>query len=292
MSPKYTNKQTTNKGVAWLYSEVCALLDVWADHDIQQQLAGRLHNMCVYDKISKRLLSLGIDRTGEQCREKIKKLKRDYKIVVENNYAPAFARKLLGCYDKVHEVFGKCAVVKPSSVIESLLLADDQPKSNLSSPQIKKEIPESNENSTETSNDLATSFSINSSHYDSDTESGDDCEENENDDNDKMQNILHLHKQAKKRKHSQSHVFDTLAKSHESLREKYLELERKRLKRQMDMERNRLLLAEKRRQQERQQEYRMFKSLLSVLANKHRDSVLRLNGEDVVTYHFTHAGRD
>lgn len=291
MSPKYTNKQTTNKGVAWLYSEVCALLDVWADHDIQQQLAGRLHNMCVYDKISKRLLSLGIDRTGEQCREKIKKLKRDYKIVVENNYAPAFARKLLGCYDKVHEVFGKCAVVKPSSVIESLLLAEVQPNNNACPPPlIKKEIPERDENSAEISCDLATSFSLNSSHYDSDTESGNDCDEN--DDNDKIKNILRLHKEAKKRKYSQSNIFDTLAKSQESLREKYLDLERKRLKRHMDMEKNRLLLAEKRRQQERQQEYRLFKSFLSLLANKHRDTALRLNGEDVVTYHFTHAGRD
>ncbi|GFX29718.1 uncharacterized protein TNCV_2750521 [Trichonephila clavipes] len=111
----------TNKGVAWLYNEVCALLDIWADQEIQQQLAGRLHNMCIYEKISKRLADLGIHRTGEQCREKIKKLRRDYKTVVDNNYSPAFARKMLVCYDKVHEIFGKCAVLKPSFVIESII---------------------------------------------------------------------------------------------------------------------------------------------------------------------------
>ncbi|GBM46007.1 hypothetical protein AVEN_124888-1 [Araneus ventricosus] len=115
------SSKTTNKGVAWLYNEVCALLDIWADQEIQQQLAGRLHNMCIYEKISKRLADLGIHRTGEQCREKIKKLRRDYKTVVDNNYSPAFARKMLGCYDKVHEIFGKCTVIKPSFVIESIV---------------------------------------------------------------------------------------------------------------------------------------------------------------------------
>ncbi|GIY63078.1 uncharacterized protein CEXT_732391 [Caerostris extrusa] len=115
------SSKTTNKGVVWLHNEVCALLDVWADRQIQQQLAGRLHNMCVYEKISKRLADLGINRTGEQCREKIKKLKRDYKTVVDNNYSPAFARKLLGSYDKVNEIFGKCTIVKPSFVIESIV---------------------------------------------------------------------------------------------------------------------------------------------------------------------------
>ncbi|CAL1271895.1 unnamed protein product [Larinioides sclopetarius] len=115
------SSKTTNKGVAWLYSEICALLDIWADQEIQQQLAGRLHNMCIYEKISKKLGDLGIHRTGEQCREKIKKLRRDYKTVVDNNYSPAFARKMLGCYDKVHEIFGKCTVVKPSFVIESIV---------------------------------------------------------------------------------------------------------------------------------------------------------------------------
>lgn len=102
MAPK-----TTNRGVAWLQSEVKALLDIWADQEIQEQLAGRLHNMCIYEKISRRLKDLGFNRTGEQCREKIKKLRRDYKTVVHNNYSPAYARRLLGFYDKVHKIFGK-----------------------------------------------------------------------------------------------------------------------------------------------------------------------------------------
>ena len=102
MAPK-----TSNRGVAWLQSEVKALLDIWADQEIQEQLAGRLHNMCIYEKISRKLKDLGFNRTGEQCREKIKKLRRDYKTVVHNNYSPTYARRLLGFYDKVHKIFGK-----------------------------------------------------------------------------------------------------------------------------------------------------------------------------------------
>lgn len=113
------SKKASNRGVAWLHSEVNALLDIWADQEIQEQLAGRLHNMCIYDKISRKLKDLGFDRTGEQCREKIKKLRRDYKTVVDNNYSPAFARRLLGFYDKVHKLFGKPSSQKQLSDIET-----------------------------------------------------------------------------------------------------------------------------------------------------------------------------
>lgn len=105
--PQTMSPKNTNRGVAWLKREVNALLDIWTDQEIQDQLAGRLHNMCIYEKISRRLKELGFDRTGEQCREKIKKLRRDYRTVVRSNYSPAFARRLLGFYGKVHKIFGK-----------------------------------------------------------------------------------------------------------------------------------------------------------------------------------------
>lgn len=123
--------KSSNKGVAWLYNEVCALLDVWADREIQRQLSGRLHNMCIYERISRKLRDLGITRSGEQCREKIKKLRRDYKTIVDNNYSPAFARKVLGCYDKVHEIFGKRTVRRPPHVIESIVYNEKFEKGSL-----------------------------------------------------------------------------------------------------------------------------------------------------------------
>lgn len=123
--------RSTNKGVAWLYNEVCALLDVWADREIQRQLSGRLHNMCIYERISLKLRELGITRSGEQCREKIKKLRRDYKTIVDNKYSPAFARKVLGCYDKVHEIFGKRTVWRPPHVIESIVYNENFEKGGL-----------------------------------------------------------------------------------------------------------------------------------------------------------------
>ena len=49
------------------------LVEIWAE-EIQALLEGCMCNNAVYKKIVHRILEAGYERTGMQCREKLKKL--------------------------------------------------------------------------------------------------------------------------------------------------------------------------------------------------------------------------
>ena len=52
---------------------------------MQLQLEGCKRNRQVYEKIATSLKAAGYERTAVQCREKIKKLRAEYKIIDNNN---------------------------------------------------------------------------------------------------------------------------------------------------------------------------------------------------------------
>ena len=66
--------------VNWSDKEVYHLLDCWSEEGIQEQLEGSRRNKHVYEKLSRSLAeSYNIEKTGEQCRTKVKKLRQEYK---------------------------------------------------------------------------------------------------------------------------------------------------------------------------------------------------------------------
>ena len=73
-----------DRGRNWSDSEVRALISVWSDDVIQAELAGAHRNQHVY-KMSAELEKLGCRITWDKCRDKVKKLKQEYKKVVDNN---------------------------------------------------------------------------------------------------------------------------------------------------------------------------------------------------------------
>ena len=73
MTVKMTVKMT-----AWTDNEIFNLIEIWGNETIQEQLEGCRRNREVFEKISKLMHEVGYERTGTQCREKIKKLKVDY----------------------------------------------------------------------------------------------------------------------------------------------------------------------------------------------------------------------
>ena len=54
-------------------------VEIWGDDEIQAQLEGCKQNQDVFAKISSELSKEGYERTTQQCRDKIKKLKVDYR---------------------------------------------------------------------------------------------------------------------------------------------------------------------------------------------------------------------
>ena len=74
------------RGSLWTNDKVSALIAVWGEQEIQHQLDGAKRNIKVYQKIAARLKeNYRYERTGVQCREKIKKLKSDYRRTKDSN---------------------------------------------------------------------------------------------------------------------------------------------------------------------------------------------------------------
>ncbi|XP_031421247.1 zinc finger protein 527-like isoform X2 [Clupea harengus] len=69
----------------WSPTETQALLAVWSDKAVQDDLDGATRNERVFRDISSKLEEMGISRSYKQCREKIKKLKAQYKNIVDHN---------------------------------------------------------------------------------------------------------------------------------------------------------------------------------------------------------------
>ena len=63
---------------AWTDRDVHCLIDIWADKEVQTPLESAKRNKPIFEKIVKGMSKAGYDKTAEQCREKIKKLKLKY----------------------------------------------------------------------------------------------------------------------------------------------------------------------------------------------------------------------
>ncbi|XP_058262748.1 zinc finger and SCAN domain-containing protein 29-like [Hemibagrus wyckioides] len=69
----------------WTDEDVQALLNIYAEENIQKEFESSARNAKVYQKISVRLEEMGILHSPQRCREKIKKMKQDYKKIKDHN---------------------------------------------------------------------------------------------------------------------------------------------------------------------------------------------------------------
>ena len=107
--------------------EVFKLISIWSDATIQEQLEGCRRNSQVYKKISDDLRSAGFARTLEQCREKIKKLKTEYKKIKYKRDQTGQGRYPEWEYfDALNEVLGHKHSTEPPVVVESLSMTTDE----------------------------------------------------------------------------------------------------------------------------------------------------------------------
>ena len=90
----------------WTDSETLKLIELWGDEAVQALLEGSTRNRHVYDRISREMGEAGYQRTWSQCRDKIKKLKSEYRKVKDNNDETGKRRKAWKFYDKVDDIIG------------------------------------------------------------------------------------------------------------------------------------------------------------------------------------------
>ncbi|KAM8939707.1 1-aminocyclopropane-1-carboxylate synthase-like protein 1 [Pelodytes ibericus] len=73
------------RGSNWSDPEVVELLQLWGNDSVQMELESCLRNQHVFNRIADVLREKGIHRTGDQCREKIKKMKLEYRRLKDNS---------------------------------------------------------------------------------------------------------------------------------------------------------------------------------------------------------------
>ena len=70
----------------WRKEETLKLIALWGEEDVQAQLEGCRSNRQVYDKIAREMAAANFERTFVQCRDKIKKLKAEYRLIVNKKH--------------------------------------------------------------------------------------------------------------------------------------------------------------------------------------------------------------
>ena len=111
---------------SWTDTEVYQLIDLWSDSDIQSQLEGCKKNRDVYEKIAKKLHDAGFNRNAVQCRDKIKKLKGEYRKIKDHNNETGNNRKQWRFYDTMNKVLETRPASMPPVMIDTSISDDNQ----------------------------------------------------------------------------------------------------------------------------------------------------------------------
>ena len=105
--------------MAWAEDESIFLISLWADENIQSQLEGCRYNRNVYEKLSKQMGDDGYERSPTQCREKIKKLRNDYKRIKDRNTKTGRERRARKLFEKLDEILGHRPSTMPVHLLDS-----------------------------------------------------------------------------------------------------------------------------------------------------------------------------
>ncbi|KAM4900697.1 bifunctional phosphoribosylaminoimidazole carboxylase/phosphoribosylaminoimidazole succinocarboxamide synthetase [Sylvia borin] len=100
-------------GKHWTVNEVRALIRIWSDKNIQQQLEGTVRNKKIFEQVAARLQKFGIDRDWKQCRTKYKNLKHEYKSV-KSAQDSGSTSKSMKFFNELDAILGHCTMEQAS----------------------------------------------------------------------------------------------------------------------------------------------------------------------------------
>ncbi|XP_046691861.1 multifunctional protein ADE2 [Silurus meridionalis] len=96
-----------DSGRNWSEEEVAALLNIWSEERIQQQLQGSTRNKDVFVQISRRLLQQGVERDWKQCRTKYKNLKYLYRSLQRGKADIGDTRRIMKFYEQLDSILSQ-----------------------------------------------------------------------------------------------------------------------------------------------------------------------------------------
>ena len=108
-----------SRGTVWSNAEVKALIAVWGEGNVQEELDGAVRNKQVFQDISKKLHQLGYNRDWEQCRNKIKNLKKQCRLVKDHKSETGRGRKTCLFYSELDCILGHRPASVPSALLDT-----------------------------------------------------------------------------------------------------------------------------------------------------------------------------
>uniref|UniRef100_A0A3Q0RPA3 Myb/SANT-like DNA-binding domain-containing protein n=1 Tax=Amphilophus citrinellus TaxID=61819 RepID=A0A3Q0RPA3_AMPCI len=94
------------KSLPWSNAEVQTFLCLVGDEKIQSELDGATRNERVYNEVSSLMAAHGYERTTQQCRQKLKKLKSDYRAIKDHNGRSGANRKDWKWFHQMDAIYG------------------------------------------------------------------------------------------------------------------------------------------------------------------------------------------
>ena len=109
----------TAAGSTWNKEEILKLIEIWGQEHIQRQLQECKRNQSVYEGVAKEMREAGYERTYQQCRDKIKKLKGEYKKEKDRHNKTGEERTTWDYFDAMDSILGHRPATRPPIVIDT-----------------------------------------------------------------------------------------------------------------------------------------------------------------------------
>ena len=105
---------------SWTDEETFKLVEIWGDDRIQAQLEGCKRNKEVYERIAREMAVAGYEKTAEQCREKAKKLKAEYRKLKDKHNKTGQGRKTWKFLEAMDRVLADKPATRPPVLLDTL----------------------------------------------------------------------------------------------------------------------------------------------------------------------------
>ncbi|KAJ7320192.1 hypothetical protein JRQ81_019703 [Phrynocephalus forsythii] len=92
-------------GVIWGNAETSALIKIWGEAEIKYALSSLKRNYEIFELISSELQKIGYRRSADECRMKMKLLRKLYKQAVIHNNTSGSGRSKFIWFDEMAQIF-------------------------------------------------------------------------------------------------------------------------------------------------------------------------------------------
>ena len=109
----------SSRGASWSESETKTLIAVWGDEKVQAEMGGRTRTKQVFEKIAQQMNDKGYNRDIDQCKTKIKNLKKTYTNVKDYNGKSGNDKMTCPFFNELDTVLGHRPASAPPLVLDA-----------------------------------------------------------------------------------------------------------------------------------------------------------------------------